>query len=105
MMNLLASVSQWEREIIGQRTREAMHYLKERRKVYSRPVFGYDNKHGTLRANEQEQDVIEQAQAWREGGLSYRDIAALLNERGTPTKRGGTWQPTTVRNVLMRAQA
>lgn len=31
MMNLLASVSQWEREIIGQRTKEAMHYLKVKR--------------------------------------------------------------------------
>ncbi len=99
-------VSQWEREIIGQRTKEAMSYLKERRKMYSRPVFGYDNKRGTLRANEQEQAIIEQAQAWRAGGLSYRDIAALLNEQGTPTKRGRTWAAMTVHKLIRRgAQA
>jgi site-specific DNA recombinase len=28
MMNLLASVSQWEREVIGERTREALQHLK-----------------------------------------------------------------------------
>src|SRR5687767_10446408 len=28
MMNLLASVSQWEREVIGERTRDAMQHLK-----------------------------------------------------------------------------
>ncbi len=53
MMNLLASVSQWEREVIGQRTREAMSYLKEQQKVYSRPIFGYDCKEGRLLVNEE----------------------------------------------------
>jgi DNA invertase Pin-like site-specific DNA recombinase len=28
MRNLLASVSQWEREVIGERTRDAMQHLK-----------------------------------------------------------------------------
>ena len=31
MMNLLASVSQWEREVIGERTRDAMQHLKAQR--------------------------------------------------------------------------
>lgn len=41
MLNLLASVSQWEREIIGERTKDAMRYLKEQGRVYSRPVKGH----------------------------------------------------------------
>jgi site-specific DNA recombinase len=53
MMNLLALISQWEREVIGERTKEAMHYLKEQRKVYSRPVYGYDSRRGKLYVNEQ----------------------------------------------------
>src|SRR5665647_3304744 len=36
MINLLAMLSQWERELIGERTTSAMRYLKEQRKVYSR---------------------------------------------------------------------
>jgi site-specific DNA recombinase len=39
MMNLLASVSEWEREVIGERTRDAMQHLKASGRVYSRPVF------------------------------------------------------------------
>jgi site-specific DNA recombinase len=39
MMNLLASVSQWEREVIGERTKDAMAHLKAEGKVYSRPAF------------------------------------------------------------------
>ncbi len=38
MSNLLASVSQWEREVIGERTKEAMRYLKSQKHVYARPV-------------------------------------------------------------------
>ncbi len=34
MMNLLASVSQWEREVIGERTRDAMQHLKAQGKVW-----------------------------------------------------------------------
>ncbi len=103
MMNLLASVSQWEREIIGERTKAAMGYLKARHRVYSRPVYGYNNTDGTLHANEEEQAVIEQAKKWRAKGMTYRRIAASLNADGVPTKRGGTWQHTTVRYILTRA--
>jgi site-specific DNA recombinase len=38
MMNLLISVSQWERKVIGERTHDAMQHLKARGQVYSRPV-------------------------------------------------------------------
>ena len=44
MMNLLASVSQWERKVIGERTREAMAHLKAQGKRYCHTV--YDNPEG-----------------------------------------------------------
>jgi site-specific DNA recombinase len=40
MMNLLASVSLWEGEVIDERTRDTMQHLKARGKVDSRPPFG-----------------------------------------------------------------
>jgi DNA invertase Pin-like site-specific DNA recombinase len=76
MMNLLASVSQWERQIIGARTKEAMLHLRAQRRVYCRPVFGYDCKKGRLLENKKEQVVIEQVRKWRSSGKTYRDIAA-----------------------------
>lgn len=41
MMNLLASVSQWEREVIGERTSDALQHLKAQGKRYCHTV--YDN--------------------------------------------------------------
>jgi DNA invertase Pin-like site-specific DNA recombinase len=41
----------------------------------------------------------------RQAGQSLRQIVATLNERGIQTMRGGAWTPTTVRNVLLRAEA
>ncbi|MGZ4904571.1 MAG: recombinase family protein [Halobacteriota archaeon] len=46
--------------------------------------------------------VIEQAQAWRASGLSYREIAAMLNAAGMPTKQGGQWWDPTVRGILTK---
>ncbi len=40
-MNLLASVSQWERKVIGERTRDALQHMKAQGKRYSYMV--YDN--------------------------------------------------------------
>jgi site-specific DNA recombinase len=104
MMNLLASVSQWEREVIGERTKDAMRYLKAQRKAYSRPVFGYDNVDGELIANKHEQRIIKKARAHRESDKwSYERIAAGLNDACIPGKRGGMWTAMTVRRILLSA--
>ena len=59
MLNVLVSVSQWEREVIGERTKEAMSYLKENQRVYNGPVYGFDARDGLLYPNAEEQAVIE----------------------------------------------
>jgi DNA invertase Pin-like site-specific DNA recombinase len=89
MMNLLASVSQWERVVIGERTRGAMQHLKAQAHVYSRPVFD-------------DAAILIWMQAERAAGRSYDTIADLLNAAGTPTTRGGRWQGNTVRRILLR---
>jgi len=102
MMNLLAVISQFERELIPERTRDAMCYLKEHQKARSRPGFGYDIRRGKFIPNAKEQEVIDQIVAWRKGGLTYQEIATLLDEKGVPTKRGGVWQPMTVQKIVRR---
>lgn len=100
MLNLLASVSQWEREVIGERTKAVMRYLKENQKVYSRPVYGYDIVGDRLIPNPKEQRIIKLMKELREQGFSYREIAEYLEEEGIPTKRGGRWKANTVRKIL-----
>lgn len=105
MLNLLASVSQWEREVIGERTKEAMRYLKEQKQAYSRPVYGFDcSTQGELIENHTETKVIARMGELKRRGLSYLRIAEHLNEQGIPTKRGGRWWDSTVRGILLNCQ-
>jgi site-specific DNA recombinase len=83
MMNLLASVSQWEREVIGERTRDALQELKSQGKRLGRSGYG-DQK------------------SEYSAGRSYHELAAELNSQGVPTARGGTWAAATVRNLVLR---
>jgi site-specific DNA recombinase len=83
MMNLLASVSQWEREVIGERTRDAMQHLKAQGQIYSRPVFG---EHADDAA------TLTHMQAMHAQGASYHAIADRLNTARVPTVRGGCWR-------------
>jgi len=48
------------------------------------------------------QPIIADVQA--SGGLSLRQIAAGLNQRGIPTARGGTWSAVQVRRVLHQSK-
>ena len=37
-------------------------------------------------------------------GASFREIAKVLTDSGTPTKRGGKWSKTTVQEIYKREQ-
>lgn len=89
MMNLLASVSQWEREVIGERTKDAMRHLKAQGQVYSRPVFD-------------DAATLAHMQRLQAQGDSYHAIADALTASATPTTRGGQWRANTVRRMLLR---
>jgi DNA invertase Pin-like site-specific DNA recombinase len=103
VLNVLASVSQWEREIIVERTTDAMQHLKAGGKVYSRPLMGFDAIGGKLVANDAEQALIARMKAMRADGMSFARIANQLNADKVPTKRGGTWASMTIKKILDRA--
>jgi len=103
VLNVLASVSQWEREIIVERTTDAMQHLKAGGKVYCRPLMGFDAVGGKLVANDAEQALIGRMKAMRADGMSFARIADRLNLDRVPTKRGGTWASMTVKKILDRA--
>src|SRR4051812_34850703 len=84
-LNVLASVSQWEREIIIERTTDAMQHLKAGGKVYCRPLIGFDAVGGKLVANPEETILIERIRALKVAGLSFAKIADQLNADKVPT--------------------
>ena len=100
MMNLLASVSQWEREVIGERTREAMSYKRRHRQVYSPTPYGFTREGTALVEDEAEMRIVRRIKKWRAAGRTLTAIADALNKQEVPTKRGGRWAAATVRYML-----
>jgi hypothetical protein len=46
--------------------------------------------------------IVPELRRWRESGLSYRAIAALLNGEGRATRTGAAWNHNVVKRVLSR---
>lgn len=105
VLNVLLSVAQWERETIGERTKDALQHKIKKGERCGKVRFGYnlaaDGK--TLVPDPVEQEAIGLMRELRKAGESYPRIAAELNSRGVQTKEGRPWQPMTVRNILLRA--
>jgi DNA invertase Pin-like site-specific DNA recombinase len=102
---LVAALSEWERGVIGERTREALAH-KRRRGERAGPVpYGYDLAADgqRLTANADEKAILAVMQAGRAKGESYALIADSLNADRTPTKHGGRWYAATVRSVVRTA--
>jgi len=93
MMHLLASVSQWEREVMGERTREALQHLKAQGKRYC---------HARFEAHPQADAVLSLMRQRRAAGQSYEAIATQLNAAGIPATLGGRWFANAVRKILLR---
>lgn len=101
VINIMMSVSQWEREAIGERTRAALRYKKAKHQVYSPTPFGFERRGESLNADAEEAATVAQIQAWRRGGWSLRRIAGELDDRKMATNRGGhQWYASTIRRIL-----
>jgi site-specific DNA recombinase len=101
VMNIMASVSQWEREAIGERTATALRHKRAQGRVFNHEPFGFQRVGDELVPLAAEQNVIASMKAWRDTGWTLRQISSELNATGTPTKRGaGRWHPETVRAIL-----
>ena len=104
VLNILLAVAQWEREAIGERTRDALHHKIRKGERVGKVRYGYvlgeDGK--TLIPSEDEQFGIETMKLLRAKGYSLRQIAQALNDRGIRTKSGAPWRHTAVERILGR---
>ena len=97
LVRLLASVAEFEKEIIGERTSEALQEKKEKGEVYCRIPYGFTREGDILIPHPAEQEILEQIRNLRSSGLGVHGIAAALNADHIPTKRAGAkWYPSTV---------
>ena len=90
LVNVLATFSQFERRLIGQRTKEALAAKKAQGVRLGRPPV-------------LPQRVVRRIERERARGNSLQKIADALNAAAVPTAHGGArWHASTVRGVLAR---
>jgi site-specific DNA recombinase len=105
VLNIMVSVSQWEREAIGERTQAAMSHLKAAGARVGNIAHGFqlaaDRQH--LEPNAAEQEVLAKVRELRDAGYTLREIAGELNRRGYTTRRGSPWRHEYVSAILKAA--
>ena len=102
-LHVLSAINQFEREIDGERTREALQRRRQLGLKNGGDVpFGYNANEGKLVPNRREQVVIAEMKELKESGLSLRDICYRLNESGRVAKEGKAWSHVQVHRVLRR---
>lgn len=106
MLNLLASVSQWEREAIAERTSFALAHKRRVGLVYGPTPFGYRRVGNALVRDDEQYAVLQKIREMRAEGQSLRRVVAWLNENGVKTPRGSsTWFVNTLHQVLTSKSA
>ena len=102
VLNIMTAVSQWEREAIGERTRDAMNHKRTNGERVGNIRFGYrlgvDYKH--IEPDPAEQVVLREIRQLRQSGQSMRRIATALNKRALRTRRGSAWRLEHVARIL-----
>jgi len=101
MLNLLASVSQWEREAIAERTAFALAHKRRNGDVYGPVPFGFVRVGDKLARHPEQYATLQRIRAMRSEGHSLRRIIAWLNENDVRTPRGSSkWFVNTLHQVL-----
>jgi DNA invertase Pin-like site-specific DNA recombinase len=105
VLNIMVSVSQWEREAIGERTRDAMGHKRANGERVGTVPFGSrvaaDGVH--LEADPAEQGILARIRELNVAGFSTRRIAEELNRQGLKTRRGTDWRFQYVAGALRAA--
>jgi len=102
VITIMGAVSQWEREAIGERTRDALQHKRSNGECVGNIEFGYrlaaDGVH--VEANPSEQAALAAIRKLRDSGHSLRRIAVALNDGGHRTRRGSPWRLESVARVI-----
>ena len=103
MRRMVDAFAEYERLIIGARTKAALQAKKVRGERVGQLPYGYRCDDGTnLIPDTDEQDIIQQVKQLQTEGLSLRGIAVRLTSMGK-TSRGTSWHPQTIKNILSAA--
>lgn len=112
VLNVLASVAQWEREATAERTRDALAHLRAEGVKLGGAALGWQHTDATdaagrriVAAVEVEARAVARILELRAEGHTLRAIVATLTAEGHTTKHGARWHLTTVARVVAREAA
>jgi DNA invertase Pin-like site-specific DNA recombinase len=102
VLNVLSSVSQWEREIIAERTSEVMQHMRANGEYTGGSApYGFRLEDGALVNNDAEQETIMRARELRNDGerRTLRAVASILAAEGHLARNGGVFSAQSIKNM------
>lgn len=93
-LGMIGLFAQLERDLISERTKDALAHKKELGGTLGRPLI--------TELGEGELETVSYIRNLRREGLSYALIARRLNKEDVPTSRGGRWFASTVSYVVKK---
>ena len=100
VLNMLATVAQWERESCSERTGFALAHKRAKGKAYSRTPFGYRRVDDHLEPDEMQQQGLKLIRKMSGEGCTLRAIGAELTRLGVAPVRGGEWSTSSIQSIL-----
>jgi len=105
VFTILAALAQFERELIGERTKSSLDHKRRVGEAYSPTPYGFDRvdaegEKARLVPNVEELAILDAMHQMKTAGVSLRGIASDLNQRGVHPKRGVQWYASSVKKML-----
>ena len=107
LLHIITAVSQWEREVIGERTRDALAVKRAKGERVSRYApYGYMLADGGthLTVESREQAAIRMARDLHQTGLSLRQVAWQLERSGYVGRQGRRYSAAAIRRLVEERQ-
>lgn len=106
---IVAAISEYERQMIRQKTSDAMKsYQRAGRRMSARVPYGWrvraDNPK-LLERDEEEQRVLSRIMKLRKGGAGFEEIARALDAAGIRQRNGNAWFRTVIRQIIRREES
>lgn len=105
VFRMLATLAEFERDLIAERTRNALAVKRANHERTGGVPFGFDLASNgiDLVPNSNQQEALQLITELRSAGLSLRDIADQLTARKIPTAKGNSkWTHTTIARIVKR---
>ncbi|HLJ58980.1 MAG TPA: recombinase family protein [bacterium] len=99
-LTISAAFAELERNLISERTSQALQHKKSRGEPVGRPPFGFKMVDHRLVPIPEELAIIAEVKRQRAEGRTLWQIANYLREQNVPTRQNGAWRHNSVRQLL-----